>query len=358
MQHHPTLRPLVALSLLACACAAQAQSSVTLYGVMDASLRYTSGLDAANAASASTATAVSSGVNTTSRFGFRGSEDLGSGLRAVVNLESGLNIDTGASVSTTKLFDRAAYVGLQTNAATLTLGRQTSLLADVVGQVDPLSSRFASFNPNVSIAGLSAHRLGIEYGPSGSASGSYRLDNSAKAVGRVGDFSLRAMHAFGEQAGSNAKLSASGLGTGYQSGDYSAALGYMQFKSAADLQLKAYLGGISAKLGSGKLSLTYGSSQADTSTTAKTRNKTLGLGGSLPLGESLDLVLAHYRVSRSRTTLADDGFHRSMAFLEYKLSKRSRVYAELDRTHWKTGYQATTAKRNATGISGGLVHTF
>ncbi|SDO24159.1 Outer membrane protein (porin) [Rhodoferax sp. OV413] len=358
MQHQPLLRPLAALSLLACACAAHAQSSITLYGVADASLRYTSGLDAANAASAGTAAAVSSGVNTTSRFGFRGSEDLGGGLRAVFNLESGVNIDTGASANTSKLFDRAAYVGVQTDAATLTLGRQTTVLADVVGQIDPLGSRFASFNPNVSIAGLSAHRLGIEYGPSGASTGAYRLDNSAKAVGRVGDFSLRAMHAFGEQAGSHGKLSSSGLGLGYQSGDYSAALGYTQFKSATDLELKAYLGGISAKLGSGKLSLSYGSSHADTSTTAQTRNKTLGLGGSLPLGDSLDLVLAHYRVSRSRTALADDGFQRSVAFLEYKLSKRSRVYTELDRSHWKAGYQLAAAKRNATGLSAGLVHTF
>ena len=82
------------------------------------------------------------------------------------------------------------------------------------------------------------------------------------------------------------------------------------------------------------------------------------MGGSLPLGDSLDLLLAHYRVSRSRTALADDGFNRSVAFLEYKLSKRSRAYVELDRSHWKTGYQVATAKRNATGLSAGLVHTF
>ena len=48
-------------------------------------------------------TAVNSGINTTSRFGFRGSEDIGQ--RAIFNLESGVNIDTGAPASATTLFD-------------------------------------------------------------------------------------------------------------------------------------------------------------------------------------------------------------------------------------------------------------
>ena len=354
-QYH---RPLAALSLLALACAASAQSNVTLYGIMDAGVRYSSGLDAANAASASTATAVGSGVNNTSRFGLRGAEDLGGGMRATFNLESGLNIDTGANANATKLFDRASYVGLQLDTASVTLGRQTTVLADVVGQVDPLGSRFASFNPNVGIAALSAHRLGIEYGPSGATTGAYRLDNSVKVVGRLSDFTVRAMHALGEQPGAASSLSSSGLGLGYQAGDYTAALGYAQFKSATGLELKGYLGGVAAKLGSSKLSLTYGSHEAETSATAKTRNRTLGLGGTVPLTDSLDLVLAHYRVNRTRTANVSDGFNRTLAFLEYKLSKRTRWYAELDQTHWKSGYQAATVKSTASGISTGLVHTF
>ncbi len=157
---------------------------------------------------------MNSGINTTSRFGFRGSEDLGGGLKAIFNLESGINLDTGASVSATKLFDRAAIVGLQGDWGTVTAGRQTTVLAEVVSAVDPLGSRFASFNPNVGIAALSAHRLATEFGPAGSTTGAYRLDNSVKYVGRFSDFSVRAMHAFGEQAGNSSNLSSSGLGAG------------------------------------------------------------------------------------------------------------------------------------------------
>ena len=210
--------PLIGLSMLAFACAGHAQSSITRYGVADAGVRYGSGLNTAYGGDAGSSTAVNSGINTTSRFGFRGSEDIGGGLKAIFNL------NTGASVSATKLFDRAAVVGLQNNSGTVTAGRQTTVLADVVSAVDPLGSWFANFNPNVGIAALSAHRLGAEFGPAGSTTGAYRLDNSVKYVGRISDFSVRAMHAFGEQAGNSSNLSSSGLGAGYQSGDYTAAL--------------------------------------------------------------------------------------------------------------------------------------
>lgn len=356
--HHRKSKAVFCLSLLACACAAQAQSSVTIYGILDSSVRYSSGLDAAYAGSATNTTAINSGVNTTSRFGFRGTEDLGGGLSAIFNLESGVNVDTGASVSATKLFDRAAYVGLQAGWGTLTLGRQTTVLADTVGAVDPLGSRFASFNPNVGIAALSAHRLAIEYGPAGAATGSYRLDNSIKYVGRFSDFNVRAMHAFGEQAGNTSNLSSSGVGAGYQSGGYTAALSYAQFKSVTGLTLKGYLGGVGAMVGTTKLSLTYGSHEAESTATTKTRNRTLGLGATVPLSSNIDLIVTHYQVKRTRTALVDDGFNRTIAFLEYKLSKRTKLYTELDQTSWKNGYQGVGLNGSATGLSVGVMHAF
>mgnify|MGYP003744273885 FL=1 len=47
-----------------------------------------------------------------------------------------------------------------------------------------------------------------------------------------------------------------------------------------------------------------------------------------------------------------------MFFAEYKLSKRSRLYAELDRTHWSDNYQGAQNKDRATGITAGVVHQF
>lgn len=354
-----TRSALLPLSLLAGASAAVAQSSVTIYGVVDAGARYSDGLDSSYAGAAGSAAMLNSGINTTSRLGYRGSEDLGGGALAVFQLETGINVDSGATANATKFFDRASYLGLQTSGGSvITLGRQTSLLADAVGPVDPLGSRFASFNPNINIAALSAHRLGLEYGPVGSTTGAYRLDNSVKVSGKFSDFTVRAMHALGEQAGSAPNPSSSGLGVHYQSGHTVATLAYSQFKTVTGLALKGYLGGVSTKLGDIKLSLSHGSNEAETTAAAKTLNRTLGMGGTMPLTDNLNLILAHYRVSRTRAASVDDGFHRTIAFLEYNLSKRSLMYAELDQTRWQNGYQGKGSNDSASGISLGVKHTF
>jgi predicted porin len=349
---------LITSCLAACAAGAQAQSSVTLYGIADAGLRYSNGLDAAYAGSAGSSTMLNSGVDSTSRLGYRGVEDLGGGLKAVFNLESGLNFDSGTTSNASKFFDRASTVGLGTGWGTVTLGRQTTVLADALNPIDPLGVRFASLNPNVGVAALSSPKLGIEYGPSGSSSGSYRLDNSIKYTGKFNDFSVRAMHALGEQSGNASKLSSTGFGLAYETAALSASLAYAHLKTATELSLKGYVGGVSAKAGVAKLSLSYGSHTADTSATAKTTNKTLGLGATVPLSPTLDLIVAHYQVNRSRTGNVDDGYKRSIAFLEYKLSKRTLVYLEADSTGWKNNYAGSSSKGTGSGLSAGMKHSF
>ena len=349
-------KTLLAISLLCAAGASQAQSSVTIYGVADLSVRHSSGLDAANAASAGSTNSLGSGINTTSRFGFRGVEDLGGGMKALFNLESGLNLDSG--MTNTKFFDRASWVGLQGGWGTLALGRQTTVLADALSGTDPLGNRFAGFNPNIQIAALSAHRLGVEYGPSGASSGSYRLDNAIKYTGKFNAFIVRAMHGLGEQPNSSTQLTSSGVGVAYEGKDFTATLAYGDFDSAKNLNLKAYLAGLSSKVGKGKVFITYGNNEAQTSATAVTENTTLGLGAQFPVTSQLSLVAAYYKVDRSRTGNADDGFNRMVAFAEYALSKRSLVYLEADRTGWKNNYQGASNKPTATGFSAGIRHNF
>jgi predicted porin len=349
-------RKMLAISLVCVAGATQAQSTVTIYGVADLGVRHASGLDAANAASPGDTNSMGSGINTTSRLGFRGVEDLGGGLKAVFNLESGWNLDSGMPNS--KFFDRASWVGLQGNWGTLGLGRQTTVLADALSGTDPLGNRFAGFNPNIQIAALSAHRLGIEYGPSGASSGSYRLDNSIKYTGKFNAFTVRVMHGLGEQPDSSTQLNSSGVSVAYEGKDYTATLAYADFNSAKNLNLKAYLGGLSGKVGNGKLFITYGNNEAQTSTTAVTENSTLGLGAQYPISSQLSLIAAYYKVDRSRTGSEDDGFNRMVAFAEYALSKRSLVYFEADRTSWKNNYQGATNKPSATGFSAGIKHNF
>jgi hypothetical protein len=72
---------------------AHAQTNVQVYGLIDAGVDY---IEPRHAVPATAMTRVISGGKNTSRWGFRGSEDIGGGLKAVFNLEGGILMDTGA----------------------------------------------------------------------------------------------------------------------------------------------------------------------------------------------------------------------------------------------------------------------
>jgi predicted porin len=89
-------KSLIALSVLAAvAGTAQAQSSVTVYGVLDMALQNEN--NGAFSKGKGSITSLDSGVQSGSRLGFKGSEDLGNGLKANFKLEMGIQADTGAS---------------------------------------------------------------------------------------------------------------------------------------------------------------------------------------------------------------------------------------------------------------------
>ena len=118
-------KTVLALAAIAASSAAFAQSSVTLYGVVDASVESVKGNTAGQS---TTFNRVSSGNLATSRLGFKGVEDLGGGLKANFQLEATVAVDTGAA-ATGRFFDRAAWVGLSSKeAGELRIGRQDSLI--------------------------------------------------------------------------------------------------------------------------------------------------------------------------------------------------------------------------------------
>ena len=338
---------------------AQAQSSVRLYGIVDVSVRQSSGLSEFTPSNLST-TAVVSGVNNTSRWGLRVQEDLGHGLNVQAQLESGIAADTGAQASSTMLFDRQSWVGLGSRWGLVSLGRQTTLLSDAVSPVDPLGMRLASFNPGINVAALSQHQLGVGYGASGSSTASYRLNNSIKYSGEFSGFQLRLMHGVGEVAGNSGAYSSNGVGLGYKVGGLQVTAAYQDFRNADDtLGLRGHVLGAAYTLSGGiRVAGIFAQSRAHTSATARTEMRTLGLGATFPVGVNVDLTLAHYDVSRERSTRADDGYGRTAAFAEYKLSKRSVAYVEVDHTRWQGGFQGAANKARATGVSVGMKHSF
>ncbi|KAB0651508.1 porin [Burkholderia diffusa] len=119
----------LSLALLGAAGAAHAQSSVTLYGVIDTSITYVHGNDG----QANNSWSMGSGNLQGSRFGLKGAEDLGGGLKAIFQLENGFNSASGALGQGKRMFGRQAYVGLESNQyGTLTLGRQYDPIVDLV----------------------------------------------------------------------------------------------------------------------------------------------------------------------------------------------------------------------------------
>lgn len=154
---------------------AQAQSSVTLYGVLDTGIEY-----ANHQPNGGHATLRLSGGNIAgTRWGLRGVEDLGGGQKAVFVLESGYDSDTGKSAQGGRLFGRMAYVGMQGNWGSLLLGRQQTQLFDFAGPFDPmlLAPRYSIISQE--IAFLS------------------RADNTVKYIGTFGGVTASAMYSFG-----------------------------------------------------------------------------------------------------------------------------------------------------------------
>jgi predicted porin len=101
----------------AAAGAAQAQSTVVIYGALDSYVE-------TGRNGQSTMTRVQNGGAAPSRIGFRGVEDLGGGTKAIFSLETGINVDDGTAAQGGLLFGRQAYVGLSGNFGTITAGRQ------------------------------------------------------------------------------------------------------------------------------------------------------------------------------------------------------------------------------------------
>jgi predicted porin len=127
-------KKLIALAVAGLAStAAFAQTNVTIYGLVDvgASYRWDSYADQASIGG------IDSGISAGNRLGFKGTEDLGNGLKAIFLLESGFGVDTGVSAQGGRLFGRQAYAGLTGGFGTLVFGRQYSPYYTAMLAMDP-----------------------------------------------------------------------------------------------------------------------------------------------------------------------------------------------------------------------------
>ncbi|MBN3856049.1 MULTISPECIES: porin [unclassified Paraburkholderia] len=195
------------------ATAAHAQSSVTLYGLVDAGLTYV------NNSGGHSLWKASSGTVNGSRWGLRGAEDLGGGLKAIFTLESGFNIMNGTAGQSSRMFGRQAFVGLASNQyGAVTLGRQYDSVVDYLA---PLSNTGSQYGGTIA-----AHPFDND-----NLNNSVRFNNTVKysSVNYAG-FKFGGTYSFSNST-EFANNRAYSIGASYNWGGLNVAAGYLQMNN-------------------------------------------------------------------------------------------------------------------------------
>ncbi len=360
---------------------AQAQSSVTLYGVADVSIRYLTHANANN----DNQVLMTNGAITNSRWGLKGTEDLGGGLKAIFRLESGIDLQDGQGAS--REFNRGAYVGLASNQyGTVTLGRQMTPLFDALGNTfDPLTV---------------GNYMETEWLPVAAGAGLY-ADNAVKYVGTYGGFTVDAMYSFGTNSTSTGATGFSGqtpghMGAGnlyafnlsYVFGALSLDVGVQQNSDNAGNKQTGYNGAAVYAFSTAKVYLGYLRSKDNTGFSDAFLDEkftTSGFGSYKNTGRIDDgpyagvtwnitpaLMLTgafYYDHMRNATVsvnaagnanaLGSGNRYTATAIAEYALSKRTEVYGAIDFN--KVSGAATVelpGTSNQTGVSIGIRNIF
>jgi predicted porin len=196
--------------------AAVAQSSVTLYGVIDFGVNFINNAQTAvpGGRTGRHQYTMSSSIMQGNRWGLRGTEDLGGGYKAIFVLESGFDVGTGAFQQGGDLFGRQAYVGLSSPYGTVTLGRQYDSVVDFIG---PITG--AVGNGTYSLHGNDINNFG----------NTYRVNNAIKFTSNTyGGFKFGGLYSFGGVAGSFGTNSVYSFGGSYGFGGLTAAAAYLK----------------------------------------------------------------------------------------------------------------------------------
>ncbi|WP_371869758.1 porin [Duganella flavida] len=356
---------LAALIIGGFAAQAQAQSNVTIYGLVDA------GIVSERGGVAGSVTKVTSGIGGQSRLGFRGTEDLGNGLSAIFQLETGFKADDGSLDSANTIFNRQAFVGLKSkDAGQLTIGRQYTPLYLAQSQVaDPFGAGYAG-----SIKNLFP-----------SAGANTRVSNALVYSTPVMEgFSADALYALGEQAGSASAGRQFGFGLNFAQGPLNARLVYnnknndtaavgatpaklqdtgrnTMFAANYDFKVvKAYFA-YGADKGVNSASLPVANAYGYTvAPKASLDSNDLLIGASIPAGNGS--IMASYIRKNDKTVNNQDADQWALGYL-YSLSKRTQTYVAYAKIKNKNGAGYTVGNNNEAGSGDkafniGLRHSF
>ncbi|AJY09299.1 porin [Burkholderia dolosa] len=212
----------LSLALLGAAGAAHAQSSVTLYGLIDTSITYVHG----NNGQGNNSWQMLSGNLQGSRWGLKGSEDLGGGLKTIFQLENGFDPGTGRLGQGNRMFGRQAYVGLEhAQYGTLTLGRQYDPTVDLVQAVTG-DNYFGSYFATP--------------GDVDNNDNSIRVNNAIKYTSPVfAGFQFEGMYALSGVAGHPGTGQTWGAAAAYNNGPLGIAAGFLRVQNSNDRSINA-----------------------------------------------------------------------------------------------------------------------
>lgn len=317
-------KSLIALAVLAASGAALAQSTVTIYGRLDASV---GSIDKIGTGSS---TKLFSGGDvglTTPRLGFMGTEDLGGGLKATFKLEQRINLDTGDLQAPS--FKGESTVGLAGSFGAVRMGRMLTTFDDVRG----VSNKFNvfdsnGFTPTSAVFKTSSATKTKNADFTSRPNGTLRYDSPS-----FGGIYAGVSHSFEQTEG--AKDTVTSLMLGYKDGGMNVALGYQDEKTKQQFtQLAA-----SYDFGAFAVSGGFGTRKADAASGGKDSEYNLGV--EVPVG-SVKLSAGY---AASETKVNGVKASESTGFgigARYPLSKRTSLYG---------GY-SKVSEENAAGVKG------
>lgn len=328
-----------------CAAGVHAQSSVTLYGLVDAGIQYRTHADGQHSA----VNLQNYGV-LPSQVGLTGTEDLGSGLQAIFRLEQGINTNDGTATVPGNAFFRGAYVGLRGKFGTLTVGRQFSVLFDRTVFYDPLL--YAGYGGQGVLMPLTANFI----------------DNSVKFNSvDYGGFSADALAAAGGVAGNSRSGRVLEIGAQYSGNGYgvSAALHRAQGTASVNVDtsgLQQTIGTLATHWDMAKLSL-YGGAERQTGSLAP--SKTVAWGGArYQFDPFFGLAGGIYKTWSPTPTIGHPTLF--IASGAYALSKRTVAYLNLGYSRNSSQSSQPVYEYDSTALNGasqfstmvGMYHTF
>ncbi|CAE6754720.1 hypothetical protein R69927_02534 [Paraburkholderia domus] len=329
-------KSLLALAALgAFAGVAHAQSSVTLYGIIDEGFNVNTNSGGKHLYN------LSSGVLQGSRFGLRGTEDLGGGLKAIFVLENGFDVNTGKLGQGGLMFGRQAYVGLSSQFGTVTLGRQYDSVVDYVGPLEA-GDQWGGY--------IAAHPGDVD-----NFNNAYRTNNTVKYTSaNYNGLTFGGTYSFGGQAGNFSGNQIWSLGAGYNNGPLVLGVGYLNARTPAAS------GGLFNNSGTATTAITAVTSPVYAAYTSANTYQVIGAGGAYTFGAAtIGLTYSNIKFSNLGMAFAQPDvkgqsatFNNAELNFKYQLTPALLIGAAYDYTRGASIDGASTAQyhQGAVGV--------